>query len=151
MLKWSYFFLLIFTACANNPMTTGVRAERNIVNISNIQKGMTMDEACKILKRPYKKETRIQENKRYEIWYYITKKAYLSQTSLLDKNFTPIVFSDGVIIGWGWNFYDYLFDVGNTRKKIREEKRQQYTEDREEWPPNEHKIILPKDSKDSSD
>ncbi|NGX49620.1 MAG: hypothetical protein K940chlam5_01219, partial [Candidatus Anoxychlamydiales bacterium] len=65
------------------------------------------------------------------------------QSKLITRNFTPVVFESGHLIGWGNNFYKYTFDIDDEKQKREEEKRQKYTNDKGEWPKNEHTIIAP--------
>nr|NGX32397.1 hypothetical protein [Candidatus Anoxychlamydiales bacterium] len=66
------------------------------------------------------------------------------------RNFTPVVFESGHLIGWGNNFYKYTFDIDDEKQKREEEKRQKYTNDKGEWPKNEHTIIAPLNEKKST-
>ena len=40
-----------------------------------------------------------------------------------------------------------MLDTEYARRKLQEEKRQQYTEDKDEWPPNKHQEVHPPENK----
>ena len=135
--------IIVLGGCAGSPLQTSVEAERHLSNMTDVEIGMSQSDVRSIMGNPYKVEKRTMEGIVYEVWYYITRGALLSQTRLIDSNFTPLVFLSGYLRGWGWNYYNYLFDINNARFRREEEMRQRYTDDRNEWPPNEHKIISP--------
>lgn len=135
--------MVFICGCSGSPIRTGRIAEINISNISEIRKGMSYNQVSKILKKPYKTRVISKDNEEYLVCYFITRRSYMYQSNLIDKNFTPVIFSKNILIGWGWPFYNYIFDVNNTQKKLMEEKRQQYTNDKDEWPSNQHKIVVP--------
>jgi hypothetical protein len=90
---------------------------------------------------PNKSEQKKYESSIYTVWYYITEPPILGQSRLVSRNYTPLVFQSDKLIGWGKKFYRYTFDIDNERYKQAEESRQAYTDDKEEWPRNEHSLI----------
>ena len=143
------FIFIYFISCAGSPLKTSKDAEGNTINMMDVKIGMTKEEVLKILDDPYKTETKEKGKTTYDIWFYVTKGKELGQTRLINDNFTPFIFENNKIIGWGWKYYRYFFNVDNVKEKYEYEKSQKYTDDRDEWPPNQHTIITPKgDSKD---
>jgi len=104
---------------------------------------MSTKEVEIILNKPFKVERVRMDKREYKIWFYLTKGTYLGQTEFIDENFTPFIFYKNRLKGWGYNFYNYFFNIDNIRER---EERGKYTEDKDEWPPNEHKIITPQES-----
>jgi hypothetical protein len=145
-MKLGYFLLLLLiSGCAQYPLATRDESEKNLMNMTQVTEGMKMREVKKIMGMPYKVEKRKMEGKKYTTWFYLTKRTKSYQTKILEENLTPFVFYRGILKGIGYFFYNELFDINNARMKRDAELRQEYTDDREEWPPNEHKIISPEE------
>jgi hypothetical protein len=145
-MKYGYFlFSLLLIGCAQYPIESRYESEKNVLNMSKVSEGMKMREVKKIMGMPNKVEKRRVGCKKYTIWFYLTERTKSFQTELLDNNLTPFVFQKGILKGIGHFFYNELFDINNARRQKRAEERQKYTDDREEWPPNEHKIISPEE------
>ncbi|HRW58181.1 MAG TPA: DUF3192 domain-containing protein [Chlamydiales bacterium] len=138
---------ILLAGCAGSPLKTSVEAENNQIQMADLYKGMKERQVLETMGKPYKVEQRTYENTTYHIWYYITKQVQLGQSRLIHKNFTPLIFKNGILIGWGYDAYDYLFDVDETRRKYLEEKRQQYTDDDDEWPSDKVYTITPTEKK----
>lgn len=136
-----FFSLFILFSFSKSTIGTGLDADSNLVKIPLIKENMTKGDIRQIIGNPDKIENKMANGKKYLIWSYITKETTLGQRELLDENLTPIVFFNGRVIGKGRKFYNYLFNVNNIQEKVRQEKRQKYTNDRHEWPKNEHVII----------
>ncbi|NGX34686.1 MAG: hypothetical protein K1060chlam1_01039 [Candidatus Anoxychlamydiales bacterium] len=142
--------ILVLNGCFKNPIKTGAISEENRINLSSLAIGMTQQQVLDTMGYPYKTEEKISQNKIYEVWYYITERTLLGQSKLITRNFTPVVFEAGHLIGWGSNFYKYIFNIDDERQKREEEKRQKYTDDKEEWPKNEHTMIAPLNAQKST-
>jgi hypothetical protein len=146
----STLFLFLLTSCVKTATQYGVIAENNRIKMLNISKSMSSCDVSLLMGKPYKKETKSIDNKEYEVWHYLTEDPLLGQTMLIKRNFTPLVFDDCKLIGWGKIFYNNLFDIDNAKNKAQEEKRQKYTNDKEEWPSNKHLEVLPLNAKKES-
>jgi hypothetical protein len=145
-MKRGYFLLLLLiSGCAQYPLATRDESEKNLMNMTQVTEGMKMREVKKIMGMPYKVEKRKIEGKKYTTWFYLTERTKSYQTKILEENLKPFVFYKGILKGIGYFFYNELFDINNAKMKRDAELRQQYTDDREEWPPNEHKIISPEE------
>jgi outer membrane protein assembly factor BamE (lipoprotein component of BamABCDE complex) len=149
------FFLIILilslVSCSTTLITTGTISDQNRINISSLQVGMTQDQVVGVMGYPYKAEQKSYNGMEYEVWYYITEPSILGQTRLVTRNFTPLVFEEGLLKGWGRNFYKFTFNIDNEKWKREMEQKQKYTNDKEEWPRNEHIMILPMNEEPSSE
>jgi len=139
-------FSLLSYSCTT-PISTSTEAEKNRMLISTLSKGMTQDKVYSILGNPDKKRLVNADGKIYEVWFYLTKGLLFGQSEYTRDNFTPFVFRNRVLKGWGYRYYDYLLNIDNAQGKVQQDKRQEYTDDREEWPPDAHQIILPDQDK----
>lgn len=145
MKKFNIFIFIFFMSCSYSPLSTGKQAEINLIEMGDIKKGMSINKVKSILHSPFKAEKIRMDNKKYLVWFYITKEIQLGQRELIDENFTPFVFYKNKLQGWGYKFYNHVFNIDKIMEKRKKEERSKYTEDRDEWPSNEHKIITPKE------
>ncbi len=147
MSKYIMFFIslaVVFSSCSTSTtLVSGSIAEENKINMLNVQKDMTQDEVLCIMGYPDKNEVESFGDENYDVWYYQTTETFFGQSKLIFRNFTPFIFKDGILRGWGKNYYKYTFDVDNEKNKRLEQDRQKYTNDRNEWPSNSHLIISP--------
>ena len=67
--------------------------------------GQTRDQVLATMGKPYKTETYVIAGKPVEFWLYLTEGKEIYGT-LRDANFTPLAFENGVLMGWGRNYYD---------------------------------------------
>ncbi len=137
------FLILSLISCSRTFVKTGAISDQNRMNMSSLQVGMNHDQVVDAMGYPYKTEEKSYFGMQYEVWYYITQPTILGQTQLVTRNFTPLVFEGGLLKGWGRNFYKYTFDVDNEKWKRQLEEKQKYTNDKEEWPKNQHAMIPP--------
>lgn len=145
-----FFLLSLFLmGCAGSPSRTAFEAEKNRMDMMDVHTNMSMQELRDQMGMPKKVERRFMDGIEYEIWYYITRGVNLDQTRYIDENFTPFVFYGNCLRGWGWKFYNHLFDINNARFKKEEYQRDKYVPKNEDWPTNEHKIITPYESNKS--
>lgn len=121
------FFLIILIClgligCAT--MSLSKIASANKENLSNLLKGMTKEEVLKIMgvktekagfwdwytkiKNPYKSEILRGKDKTLEVVYYFTtieeKRLAGEKPVITDTKLTPLIFDNGVLIGWDWGF-----------------------------------------------
>ncbi|NGX57013.1 MAG: hypothetical protein K1060chlam5_01269 [Candidatus Anoxychlamydiales bacterium] len=139
--------LFLLTSCVKSTTQYGAIAEKNRIKMLNITKEMSSCDVSLTMGRPYKTETKEIDNKKYEVWFYVTENPILGQTMLIKRNFTPLIFEDCKLIGWGKTFYKHVFDIDNAKNKAKEEERQKYTNDKEEWPRNKHLEVKPLNEK----
>jgi len=134
-----FLFLVLETGCTSNSAYIRVTGDKPIkmhieemraINNSRLQKislGMKKQKVLEIMGRktfyqrnpytlvpnPYRVESsRTEAGKNYEIVFYYTdiKK---QDGALTDDELTPLVFENGILIGWGWLF------VEDKTKKLR--------------------------------
>lgn len=83
-------------------------AVNNISNLSRISVGMNETEVLQIMHKPYSRETVQYEGDTVEFWFYVTRPTGLDQDRLLHQNLTPLAFKNGILIGWGFNYYNHF-------------------------------------------
>ena len=147
MKKILFFLLLAFASCSKNSLQIGAVAEENSQNLINLKVGMGQNQVISVMGVPDKKESKQFDSVQYNIWYYITKPVFLGQTKYISSNYTPLVFQDCVLKGWGNQFYKHTFNIDNTRGKESEAKRQKYNDDQSKWPRDQHQIVPPMNEK----
>ena len=132
------FFAVLFSACSRSPIATSVKSEENKYNLSWVKVGMTQSSVYNKMGCPQRTEKTEINGVDYEIWYYLTKRYALGQTRLLPQNTTPLIFKNKKLVGWGREYYNYLLNIDNERNLRKSEERQEYTNDEDEWPSDEH-------------
>lgn len=96
---------LLLASCAGSPYQTGVEARQNRDNMLKLNVGQTKEQVLTLTGKPYKTEMYVVDGKPIEFWLYLTEgKPIYGQ--LRDSNFTPLAFENGVLKGWGRNYYD---------------------------------------------
>lgn len=106
MIKWLPLFL--FTGCmSNDSLRTMSMSQDNIWNLSRLCIGMSESQVLQIMHSPYSKKMIETVGETYEIWFYVTKPSGLDQSRLVRQNLTPLTFQNGVLKGWGYEFYQY--------------------------------------------
>lgn len=141
--KWHLFIFVILFGCAGSPTRTAFEAEKHRMDMMDIKTNMSMDEVRDRMGVPKKIERRAMNGIEYEIWYYMTKGVNFDQTRLIDENFTPFVFYGTCLRGWGWKFYNHLFDINNARYRAEEDQKGGCYEPNEIKPDYGHRIITP--------
>jgi hypothetical protein len=95
---------------SNQGLQTLASSEANYWNFSRISEGMSQAQVMRIMRKPYDYKT-IEICGEvcldiYDIWFYVTRPTVLGQSRLVHQNLTPVVFKNGVLIGWGYHIYD---------------------------------------------
>lgn len=107
MMKW--LSLLILTGCmANDSLRTASMSQDNIWNLSRICIGMNESQVLQIMHYPYSKKTIEHGENVYKIWFYVTRPSGLDQSRLVHQNLTPLTFENGILQGWGYEFYHHV-------------------------------------------
>jgi hypothetical protein len=101
---------LTFTACATSLPDLAVENQSNIARLSV---GMSKSDVLKrmgdktaetrngMVANPFKTETFLdKQGRQYEVHYYVTERNRRGHAVTV-ANATPLVFRDGVLIGWG--------------------------------------------------
>ena len=63
----------------------------------------TTGATTKIINNPYSSEILVAKGKTLEVLYYYTDRKHAG-FAVRDEDLTPVIFEDGRLIGWGWNF-----------------------------------------------
>ncbi|MFH1441154.1 MAG: DUF3192 domain-containing protein [Candidatus Omnitrophota bacterium] len=120
MVKKIVYLLLMFmliSGCAGLSMYEAVSPNKS--NLAKLRVDMPEDEAMKIMgdkpissssmsiDNPYRVESMEAATGSYKIVYYVTQ-VVLDDDTISDEELTPIVFKDGKLVGWGWNFMENL-------------------------------------------
>jgi hypothetical protein len=92
-------FLLV--ACAGSPVRLESESARNRESLVRLQIGQTKEEVLAIMGKPYKTEMYLIDGKQTEFWLILTA-GYCCE----DSAFTPLAIENGVLKGWGRNYYD---------------------------------------------
>lgn len=101
--------LLLLTGCmANDGLRTLSMSQDNIWNLSRLCIGMDESEVLQIMHYPYKKQKLECGDSIYSIWFYVTRPSGLNQSRLVRQNLTPLAFEDGVLLGWGFEYYYHV-------------------------------------------
>jgi hypothetical protein len=116
MLKISFFLRWLcllavavsLASCADSPANPGIRAYENKKTMVDLKPEMTTEQVTKLMGPPDKLETyRGKNNEAILTYWYITKglDEYTNRGWNKD-NFTPFIFVDDRLSGWGWNQLD---------------------------------------------
>jgi len=100
--------LLLLTGCmTNNSLGAATMAQDNVTGLSRVSVGMTEGEVSKIMPHLHRKKTIEHEGDTYQVWFYVTAPSTLSQSRLLRQNLTPLTFENGILKGWGYEYYEH--------------------------------------------
>ena len=135
-LLWAGLFLAMNTGCAPLLIGTGVASsaaankktptqavEANKKSLKNLSYGISRgfveevmgtkplkayrDSTEIVIANPYQSEKFSHGQKTYEVLYYATD--VMTDDDKFDATeLTPLVFQDGILIGWGWDAYNKL-------------------------------------------
>lgn len=116
--------LCVLIAGCSSPLDRVRKTNRE--RILKLSTGLTKEEALKVMgksaggglfgeptvKSPYKSETLQSGGRNFEILYYYTdinSRIHISNPGTIrDKDLTPLVFEDDILIGWGNSFLESL-------------------------------------------
>ncbi len=145
-----YFFILmilVFYGCSKSPVVSGRNADHNKYNLMYVKVGMSEIQVLNIMGDPHMKEVIHGNGHIYDVWYYLTKGYGPAQQHPIPQNFTPLIFKDGFLEGFGYYYLRHIQD------SLQQEhpKAKNYTNDEEEWPKNEHGYVpSPEETKQTS-
>ncbi len=105
-------FLLIFSifygCMPNNCLSDADIAEVNVFHISRLERGMNQVQVLKIMRHPYSDQIFILDDDTYDVWFYVTSRRVLGQSRMTPLNMTPLAFKNGILIGWGNAYYNFI-------------------------------------------
>ena len=94
----------MLSACAGSPIQTGLRAAENKKNMVALKLDMTTDAVTKVMGPPDKTEMYRGRNGEAILMYlYITEGMDTYTRRWNESNYTPLVFINDRLNGWGWN------------------------------------------------
>jgi len=122
MKKTIFLTMLLFLSAGCISRVDKVRTI-NRQNLLKLSVGMDKAQALKVMgnakaaggageptiNSPYKSEILQGREKTFEVVYYYTdikNPLYSTVVTVHDRELTPLVFDDGILIGWGWQFLD---------------------------------------------
>ena len=120
MKKTIFLTMILFLSVGCSSKVDKVRTI-NRKNLLKLSVGMEKAQALKVMGKaragggngeptinsPYKSEILQGENKTFEVVYYYTdikNTLYSTVVTVNNKELTPLVFDQGRLIGWGWQF-----------------------------------------------
>jgi len=103
---WVLVLSVFLMACAGSPARTQWEAESNRENMLRLNVGQTKDQVLTVMGKPYKTESYVIDGKPVEFWLYLTEGRSTRDKGISDVNFTPLAFENGILKGWGRNYYD---------------------------------------------
>ncbi len=102
-------------------LSTAAASEVNVANLSRIQRGMTEWEVRKIMRKPYEETVIVWDKATYDIWFYVTNPVVMGQSKMEPLNLTPLTFKNGILIGTGYLYYNFLKKQLMEAETIRQE------------------------------
>jgi len=104
--------LLGLAGCiANDSLRTQTMSENNAWNLDRVWSGMSEGEVIYLMGKPYDYRTIWVGEDVYDIWFYVSKATGLGQTRMVRQNLTPMTFKNGVLVGWGYHFFDHVLKL----------------------------------------
>ena len=94
---------VLLVGCAGSPIQTGWRASENKKAMVNARPDTSIDEVSRIMGTPDKSELyRAKTSEAILVYLYITEGRDTYTRQWNESNYTPFVFIDGRLQGWGW-------------------------------------------------
>jgi hypothetical protein len=97
--------LSLFSSCAGSPAQTGWIASKHREAMIDVQPDQSAQDVIKIMGKPDKTELyRGKNDQPILIYLYITEGKDTYSRKWSEANYTPFVFIENKLHGWGWNF-----------------------------------------------
>lgn len=98
---------LVLAGCAGSPAQTSWRASENKKNMLGLKPDMTTEQVIKLMGPPDKTEMfRGNSNEAILTYMYITEGKDSESRRWNETNYTPLIFVNDKLNGWGWNQLD---------------------------------------------
>lgn len=98
---------IALTGCAGSPYKTGMRASENKQNMIGLKPDMSTEQVTKLMGTPDKTEMyRGKNNEAILTYLYITEGKDSKSRRWNESNYTPLIFVNDRLSGWGWNALD---------------------------------------------
>ena len=102
--------LILISGCA---ITKDIEASRNRDRLGDLRIGMKQEEVLQHMGKPWKNEAFMKNEKAYTVLYYVTQR--IPDGTTTDEEMTPVVFREGILIGWGRRFFsDFRIEVNQS-------------------------------------
>lgn len=85
-------------------------SDKNVNHLMQVEKGMTEREVMWIMHKPFKFEVIHLGEDVYDVWFYVTRTTVLDQTRMVPQNLTPLTFKNGILVGKGYDYYNFLVE-----------------------------------------
>ena len=100
-------FVLVQIGCAGSPAQTTWRANENNQHMADLKPDMTTQEVLSLMGTPDK--TEMYRGKNHEVvltYLYITQGMDTYTRTWNESNYTPLIFINNRLHGWGWSALD---------------------------------------------
>ena len=84
-------------------LTKDLEAHKNRDRLGTLSLGMTQEQVLQIMGKPWKTEAFMKNERAHAVLYYVTQR--IPDGATTDDEMTPVVFGDGILIGWGRRFF----------------------------------------------
>lgn len=95
----------LLTGCQGSPVQTGWEAESNRKAMLGLSIGQSKVDVVEVMGQPRKTEAYSRDGTNTEFWLYLTEGRDISDRKMTDEHFTPLVFENDQLVGWGRNYY----------------------------------------------
>lgn len=100
---------LFLSGCvSNNTLMSSSNATMNVTRLHQLELGMTQEEVYQIMRYPSREDQFSTNEGCYDVWFYVTKSTVFGQSEEVPRNLTPVVFKEGIVIGMGYEYYNWL-------------------------------------------
>ena len=96
---------VLISGCAGSPMVTGFSASAHTRVMVKLKPDMTPEEVIGLMGNPDKTEMyRGRNGEPILVYLYITEGRDTYTRKWSEANYTPLVFENNKLAGWGWNY-----------------------------------------------
>lgn len=97
--------LVLVAGCEGSPIRTQPEARKNRKAMISLSPGITKNDVLEIMGNPRKTELYNSKENNIEFWFYLIEGATIHK-GITEVNYTPLVFENGRLIGWGSRYVD---------------------------------------------
>jgi hypothetical protein len=115
MKKAIFILLILLFGAGCRPAENRFFVEENQQNLSRLEIGMSKEQVLSIMGKKYAAHIRSGDHN-FEVFYYPTGiGGDVRKITDSEKRLTPLVFDEGILVGWGWEFFDTNVDKYKNR------------------------------------
>lgn len=97
------------TGCVGSPIKTYARAFENNKSMLGLKPDMTVEQVAQLMGQPDKTEMYRGKNNEVILTYlYITEGKDSKSRRWNESNYTPLIFINDLLNGWGWNQFNTI-------------------------------------------